>query len=70
VLLPAIDRHGWLDDYRPLSTRTIRARLALAAARAGTDDLRTEPPEGSPAAIDPAATTAATPPARPAPDTR
>ena len=36
VLLPAIDRHGWLDDYRPISTRTIRARLALVAGRAGT----------------------------------
>ena len=34
VLLPAIDRHGWLDDYRPISTRTIRTRLALAAGRA------------------------------------
>ncbi len=34
VLLPAIDRHGWLDDYRPLSTCTIRARLALASGRA------------------------------------
>lgn len=33
-LLPAIDRHGWIDDYRPLSTRSIRTRLALAASRA------------------------------------
>ena len=54
VLLPAIDRHGWLDGYRPISTRTIRTRLALAAGRAGTDGPVGEPPEGSPAAIDPA----------------
>ncbi len=68
VLLPAIDRHGWLDDYRPLSTRTIRARLALAAGRAGTDGLPGEPPHTPPAATDPAATTAATPPARAVPE--
>jgi hypothetical protein len=37
VLLPAIDRHGWLDDYQPMSTRTIRIRLARAAERAGAD---------------------------------
>jgi len=67
VLLPAIDRHGWLDDYRPLSTRTIRARLALAAGRASTDGLLTDPPDAPPAA-NPAATTAATGPARPAPE--
>ncbi len=65
VLLPAIDRHGWLDDYRPITTRTIRTRLALAAGRADTDDLRSEPPDTPPAATDPAAPTA--PPARTAP---
>ena len=34
ILLPAIDQHGWHDDYRPLTTRTIRTRLALASDRA------------------------------------
>jgi len=68
VLLPAIDRHGWLDDYRPLSTRTIRNRLALAAGRASTDGLPGEPPDPPPAPTDPAATTAPTPPARAAPE--
>jgi len=68
VLLPAIDRHGWLDDYRPLSTRTIRTRLALAAGRADTDDLLTEPPDTPLAATDPAAPTAPTGPARPVPE--
>ncbi|WP_143510710.1 hypothetical protein [Pseudonocardia sp. Ae717_Ps2] len=34
TLLPAIDRHGWHDDYQPITTRTIRTRLALAATRA------------------------------------
>ena len=67
VLLPAIDQHGWLDDYRPITTRTIRTRLAQASGRAGTDSLPGEPPEAPPAATDPAAPTAATPPARPAP---
>ncbi|ALL79492.1 hypothetical protein AD006_30075 (plasmid) [Pseudonocardia sp. EC080610-09] len=33
TLLPAVDQHGWLDDYRPITARTIRARLARAAAR-------------------------------------
>ena len=28
-LLPAIDRHGWIDDYQPLSTRSIHTRLTL-----------------------------------------
>jgi len=68
VLLPAIDQHGWLDDYRPITTRTIRARLALAAGRAETNSLLGEPPEGPPAATDPAAPTAPTGPARPAPE--
>ena len=31
--LPAIDQHGWIDDYRPLSIRSISARLALAHRR-------------------------------------
>ncbi len=56
-----------LDDYRPITTRTIRTRLALAAGRASTDGLPCEPPEASPTATDPAATTAATSPARAAP---
>lgn len=30
TLLPAIDQHGWLDDYRPITIRTIRTRLAAA----------------------------------------
>ncbi len=68
VLLPAIDRHGWLDDYRPLSTRTIRTRLALASGRASTDDLLTEPPDTPPAANDLAAPTATTNSARAAPE--
>jgi len=67
VLLPAIDRHGWLDDYRPISTRTIRTRLALASGRASTG-LPGEPPDTTPAATDPAALTAATGPARAAPE--
>lgn len=33
-LLPAIDRHGWIDDYQPLSTRAIHTRLTLAGNRA------------------------------------
>ncbi len=64
VLLPAIDRHGWLDDYRPISTRTIRTRLAQASRRASTDELLTEQPDTPPAATP----TAATAPARPAPE--
>ena len=38
-LLPAIDRHGWIDDYRPLSTRSISTRLALAASRSTSPDV-------------------------------
>jgi len=68
VLLPAIDRHGWLDDYRPITSRTIRTRLALAAGRADTNSLLGEPPEAPPAATDPAAPTATTNSARPAPE--
>ncbi|MBP2371728.1 hypothetical protein [Pseudonocardia parietis] len=34
TLLPAIDQHGWHDDYRPMTTRTIRTiRTRLARAR-------------------------------------
>ncbi len=66
VLLPAVDRHGWLDDYRPISTRTIRTRLGLASGRTGPDVLLTGPPDTPPAATNPAAATPATPPARPA----
>lgn len=33
-LLPAIDQHGGHDDYRPMTTRALRNRLALARARA------------------------------------
>lgn len=36
TLLPALDRHGWHDDYRPITTRTIRTRLALAGTRAAS----------------------------------
>ena len=43
VLLPAIDRHGWHDDYRPMTTRSIRTRLARAAQRA-----RAESPQPTP----------------------
>jgi hypothetical protein len=34
TLLPAIDRHGWHDDYRPLTTRSIRTRLSRILDRA------------------------------------
>jgi len=68
VLLPAIDRHGWLDDYRPITTRTIRTRLAQTSARADIDAHWGEPPDTPPAATDPAAPTAATGPTRPAPE--
>jgi len=68
VLLPAVDRHGWLDDYRPISTRTIRARLGLASGRAGPDGLPGEPPDTPPAAVNPAALSSATGPARVAPE--
>jgi hypothetical protein len=37
-LLPAIDRHGWIEDYRPMSTRSITTRLALAASRCPSAD--------------------------------
>ena len=38
-LLPAIDRHGWVQDYRPpLSTRSIHTRLALATDRCANPD--------------------------------
>ena len=55
VLLPAIDRHGWHDDYRPMTTRAIRARLAGAGARAGTGDVLDEPRGASPEVPDSAA---------------
>ena len=65
VLLPAIDRHGWLDDYRPITTRTIRDRLARASGRAGTDGVPGEPPEALPAAATgPATSTVEARPAR------
>jgi len=68
VLLPAIDRHGWLDDYRPISIRAIRARLALAAGRADTDGPVGEPPDTPPAAADPDPPISATGSGRPAPE--
>ncbi len=37
-LLPAIDQHGGHDDYRPMTTRALRSRLALARARAQHGD--------------------------------
>lgn len=43
-LLPAIDRHGWIDDNQPLSTRSIHTRLTLAAHRAANP----EPTAGQP----------------------
>jgi hypothetical protein len=33
-LLPAIDRHGWIDDFQPLSLRAIHTRLTRATTRA------------------------------------
>ncbi len=48
VLLPAIDRHGWLDDYRPITPRTIRTRLTLAAGRADTNSLLGDRPTPRP----------------------
>lgn len=32
-LLPAIDRHGWIDDFRPISTRQISSILRQRQAR-------------------------------------
>ncbi len=55
MLLPAIDRHGWHDDYRPMTTRTIRTRLALAAVRAGTNAAPDEAPVAAPEATGPSA---------------
>lgn len=49
TLLPAIDQHGWLDDYRPITARTVRTRLARAAARSAEPVLGGEtPPDPSP----------------------
>lgn len=49
TLLPAIDRHGWLADWEPMSTRSISAVLAYRQDRARfpTDPLPPlEEPEG------------------------
>jgi hypothetical protein len=46
-LLPAIDRHGGLGDYQPLSLRAIHTRLTRAAHRATvspTDITASAPP--------------------------
>jgi hypothetical protein len=43
-LLPAIDRHGWIDDYQPLSTRSIHTRLTLATR---PDDAGPDPQDHS-----------------------
>jgi hypothetical protein len=32
-LVPAIDRHGWIDDYRPLGPRSISTRLTQITSR-------------------------------------
>lgn len=45
TLLPAIDRYGWHDDYRPITARTIRTRLALTAARASQPGEHDAPPD-------------------------
>ena len=45
-LLPAIDQHGWIEDYRPLSSRSISTRLALATSRNPCPD------PGPPAAVE------------------
>jgi hypothetical protein len=49
-LIPAIDRHGWIDDYQPLSTRTIHTRLTLAAH---PDPTSGAPTSGAPASGEP-----------------
>ncbi|MBN9795536.1 hypothetical protein DMP17_44265 [Pseudonocardia sp. TMWB2A] len=63
TLLPAIDRHGWLDDYRPITTRTIRTRLALTTDRT-THPARHDTP------APPAAQNQVPHPPRTAPETR
>lgn len=45
-LLPAIDQHGWIDDYQPLSLRSITTRLRRAEHR--DPDTATEPPVPQP----------------------
>lgn len=56
VLLPAIDRHGWHEDYRPMTTSAIRARLARVAERVTTADPLGETPGPPPAPARAAAT--------------
>ncbi|WP_060577572.1 MULTISPECIES: hypothetical protein [unclassified Pseudonocardia] len=69
VLLPAIDQHGWHDDYRPITIRTIRTRLALAASRtaltAPANRLLPHSPDGPPDSAGP--WPAGAPPARTSP---
>lgn len=48
TLLPAIDRYGWHDDYRPITARTIRTRLALASARAARQSEQDTPAPHTP----------------------
>jgi hypothetical protein len=67
VLLPAIDRHGWHDDYRPMTTRSIRSRLAAAARAQGSDPLG-EPPDAASADPDSPVGNTATGPAQTGPD--
>ncbi|WP_145984235.1 hypothetical protein [Pseudonocardia sp. EC080610-09] len=47
TLLPAIDQHGWLDDYRPITTRTMRTRMARTSDRAAQPVSEGEPPPGT-----------------------
>ena len=48
TLLPAIDQHGGLDDYQPITPRTIRIRLTHAAHRAALPAAEAETPEHPP----------------------
>lgn len=54
IATPAMADYGWIDDYQPLSTRSIHTRLTLAAERASIPDpapgepepATTSPPKG------------------------
>ncbi|WP_226360825.1 hypothetical protein [Pseudonocardia sp. ICBG1142] len=59
TLLPAIDRYGWHTDYRPITTRTIRTRLALATTRATQQNEHDTPAPRPPDATAPTSTAAA-----------
>jgi hypothetical protein len=68
VLLPAIDRHGWHDDYQPMTTRSIRSRLAAAAQRAQTSDPLGGPTDAASGATGSPAGNTAVGPAQTGPD--